>query len=163
MDELKQHLHTANNRTKQLADRKRRDVEFQEGDWVFLRLQPYRQKTILKRSSRKWSHRFFGPFKIDKRIGQVAYYRKGPVSILCSMYPYLKNDWVMMSQHGLSCCQCEGMSCFSWNQRTCSPQDEFAGVQNPYVRCSCSGWVCRWKRRRGKIIISLWLVFQPFT
>lgn len=73
LSELKEHLQAANNRMKQTADRRRRDVEFEVEDWVFLRLQPYRQKSMFKRSSQKLANRFFGPFQIEQRIGQVAY------------------------------------------------------------------------------------------
>jgi hypothetical protein len=38
---LRQHLHRANNRMKQFADRKRAECSFVVGDWVYLRLQPY--------------------------------------------------------------------------------------------------------------------------
>lgn len=50
LTELKHHLETASNRMKQQADRKHRDVEFAVDEWVFLRLQPYRQKSVFKRS-----------------------------------------------------------------------------------------------------------------
>ena len=43
LQELKAHLHAANNRMKQAADKKRHEVNFEVGDWVYLRLQPYRQ------------------------------------------------------------------------------------------------------------------------
>lgn len=35
-------MYAANNRMKQLADAKWRDMEFSMGDWVFLKLLPYR-------------------------------------------------------------------------------------------------------------------------
>ena len=41
--QLKSNLHIANNRMKQQADSKRRDIEFLVGDLVFLKLHPYRQ------------------------------------------------------------------------------------------------------------------------
>lgn len=78
LSELKENLQAANNHMKQMADRKRRDIEFQVGDWVFLRLQPYRQKSVIRRSSQKLANRFFGPFQIEQRVGKVAYRLKLP-------------------------------------------------------------------------------------
>ncbi|KAL6329707.1 hypothetical protein AAG906_035355 [Vitis piasezkii] len=72
LHQLKLNLHQASNRMKQIADSKR-DIEFNEGDLVFLRLHPYRQQTVFKRASQKLAHRFYGPFPIEKRIGKVAY------------------------------------------------------------------------------------------
>jgi hypothetical protein len=43
------------------------------GDWVYLRLQPYRQNSIAVRKHLKLSPRFFGPFKVLSKIGIVAY------------------------------------------------------------------------------------------
>ena len=40
---LKANLHAANNRMQQLTNSKKHDIEFQEGDWVFLKLHSYRQ------------------------------------------------------------------------------------------------------------------------
>ena len=37
---LKENLATARNQMKQLADQHRSEREFEEGDWVFVRLQP---------------------------------------------------------------------------------------------------------------------------
>ena len=44
--QLKTNLHSANNRMKQQADSKRRDIDFQVGGMVFLRLHPYQQHFV---------------------------------------------------------------------------------------------------------------------
>lgn len=58
---------------KMFVDKKRTDRSFAVGDWVFLRLQPYRQKTVVLRHNLKLSPRFYGPFQIVERISAVAY------------------------------------------------------------------------------------------
>ena len=73
LGDLKRHLETASNQMKQIADKKRRDISFKVGDWVFLRLQPYRQQSIFRRTSQKLSTRYFGPFQILERVGPVSY------------------------------------------------------------------------------------------
>lgn len=73
LTQLKLNLHQASNRMKQLADSKRCDVEFNEGDLVFLKLHPCRQQTVFRYATQKLAHRFYGPFPIASRIGKVAY------------------------------------------------------------------------------------------
>ncbi|GMI79919.1 hypothetical protein HRI_001661200 [Hibiscus trionum] len=60
------------------ADKKRKECELQVGDWVFLKLQPYRQQTVCARTGQKFASRWFGPFLITERIGAVAYRLKLP-------------------------------------------------------------------------------------
>ena len=43
------------------------------GDQVFLRLQPYIQSSVVRRSNHKLVFKFFGPYNILERVGQVAY------------------------------------------------------------------------------------------
>lgn len=73
MATLKDNLLRAQQRMKNQADRKRTDAVFNVGDWVFIKLQPYRQRSLTQQPSHKLSKRFFGPFQILERIGQVAY------------------------------------------------------------------------------------------
>ena len=40
---------------------------------VYLMLQPYRQSTLRKKGSEKLKPRYYGPFKIIRRIGEMAY------------------------------------------------------------------------------------------
>ncbi|KAJ1411180.1 Ribonuclease H-like superfamily [Sesbania bispinosa] len=49
------------------------DRNFKVGDWVFLRLQPYRQISVRSCPSKKLAKRYFGPFQIVRTIGPVAY------------------------------------------------------------------------------------------
>ncbi|KAM6550882.1 hypothetical protein CsatB_000690 [Cannabis sativa] len=59
-------------RQKSYADPKRRDVTFQAGEHVFLRVSP--MKGIRRfRKKGKLSPRFIGPFQILEKVGQVAY------------------------------------------------------------------------------------------
>jgi len=69
---IRENLRTAQSRQKSYADKKRRDVTFQEGDYVYLKVSPIRGLRRFKVKG-KLSPRFIGPFKISERVGEVAY------------------------------------------------------------------------------------------
>lgn len=50
------------------ANKHLKDVTFKFGYRVLLRLQPYRQQTVVKRASHKVEKRYYGPYTVIKRI-----------------------------------------------------------------------------------------------
>lgn len=77
---LKFHLLRAQHRMQQNADLHRTDRSFEIGDYVFVKLQPYRQKSLVIRGNQKLAPKYFGPYKIIDTCGKVAYKLELPQS-----------------------------------------------------------------------------------
>ena len=69
---IRENLRTTQSRQKSYDNKKRRPLEFQEGDHVFLKVTP---TTGIGRvmKSKKLTPRFIGPYQIFRKIGLVAY------------------------------------------------------------------------------------------
>ena len=69
---IRDRLLTAQSRQKSYADNRRRDLEFQVDDWVFLKVSP--MKGVMRFGKKgKLSPRYIGPYRIIRKVGQVAY------------------------------------------------------------------------------------------
>ncbi|PHT88037.1 hypothetical protein T459_10143 [Capsicum annuum] len=59
---LKENLEKTQNRMKVNADKRRTEREFKVGDWVFLKLQPYKQTSIAVKKSLNLASKYYGPY-----------------------------------------------------------------------------------------------------
>ncbi|KAL5810304.1 hypothetical protein ACOSQ3_027004 [Xanthoceras sorbifolium] len=73
MAKLKKELDRAQAKMKKCYDQNRKNVSFEPCDLVYLKLQPYRQMSLKKRFNVKLSQRYYRPFKVLERIGEVTY------------------------------------------------------------------------------------------
>ncbi|KAL0541789.1 hypothetical protein IC582_021849 [Cucumis melo] len=80
IQKIRSRMHTAQSRQKSYADVRRKDLEFEIGDKVFLKVAPMKGVLHFERKG-KLSPRFVGPFKILERIGPVAYRLALPPSL----------------------------------------------------------------------------------
>lgn len=53
------------------ADKHRSEREFNPGDWVFLRLQPYRQTSLSMRRDFKPAPKFYKPYRVIELVGRL--------------------------------------------------------------------------------------------
>ncbi|GJS35593.1 putative reverse transcriptase domain-containing protein [Tanacetum coccineum] len=69
---IKDRLKTTRDRQKSYADKRRKPLEFKEGDHVMLKVSPWKGVVRFGKKG-KLAPRFVGPFEITERIGKVAY------------------------------------------------------------------------------------------
>ena len=77
---IQKRLLTAQSQQKSYADIRRRPLEFEEGDHVFLKVMPKRGVIGFEKRG-KLSPRYIGPFEVLERVGAVAYRLALPPSL----------------------------------------------------------------------------------
>ncbi|KAJ1701330.1 hypothetical protein LUZ63_001109 [Rhynchospora breviuscula] len=70
---LRDSLIKAQARMKKYADLHRTERSFEVSDWVYLKIQPYKQQSVSEGGTNKLNPRYFGPYEIIEKIGPVAY------------------------------------------------------------------------------------------
>jgi hypothetical protein len=58
---------------KQQVDQYKMEREFEVGDWVFVRLQPYKQLPLKQQAKNKLAPKFYELHHANRKINQVAY------------------------------------------------------------------------------------------
>lgn len=84
---LQQHLLRARQEMKIIADKKRTDRVFAVDDWVYLKLQPYIQRSLATRANPKLAFCYFGPFQVLQRVGGTSYKLALPEG--CQIHPVI--------------------------------------------------------------------------
>ncbi|VFQ94564.1 unnamed protein product [Cuscuta campestris] len=64
---LRENLKEAQRRMTTAANKHQTDLQFKEGEWVLLKLQPYRQHSVVRWSSQKLARRYYGPYRVAAR------------------------------------------------------------------------------------------------
>ena len=70
---IRHHLLRAQQRMKDQADRHRSERSFQVNDWVYFKLHPYIQRSVATQANQKLALKYYGPYKVIGKVGNVAY------------------------------------------------------------------------------------------
>jgi hypothetical protein len=65
---------------KQLANKRRSDRVLKVGDSFYLKLQPYKQKSVLHHHHHKLAAKYYGSYTMIEKIEEVAYKLNLPLS-----------------------------------------------------------------------------------
>lgn len=80
--QLKENLKRSQDIMKQFANKGRTKRSLEVGDWVYLKLQTFRQTSVAIRKNLKTASKCYGRYEVEKRIGKVAYKLKFPAQSL---------------------------------------------------------------------------------
>ena len=102
LNELKDHLCRAQSKMKSFANAHRHAVQFKVGDFVYLKLHPYRLRSLARRNE-KFSARYFSPYKVLQQIGPIAYKLELPSS--ATIHPVFHDSYLKQALGSTDLCQ----------------------------------------------------------
>ncbi|KAJ4764940.1 polyprotein [Rhynchospora pubera] len=82
LSQIRDNLLKAQDRMKKYADLKRTERQFQVGDRVYLKVQPYRQNSLSGQLHTKLTSKYYGPYEVLECVGPVAYKLQLPLNSL---------------------------------------------------------------------------------
>ncbi|XP_071923140.1 uncharacterized protein [Coffea arabica] len=77
---IRQRIRTAQNHQKSCADNRRKDLKFEIGDKVFLKI-TLLKASLMARKGKKLQSRFVRPYKVIQCVGNVAYKLEFPLNL----------------------------------------------------------------------------------
>ena len=81
LHQLKENLLQAKNRMKKYADLKRVERKFEVGNFLYLKMAPYRLAAFGFRGATKLHNKYYGPFLVIQKIGNIAYKLQFPEQV----------------------------------------------------------------------------------
>jgi hypothetical protein len=85
LQNIKHNLMVAQERMKKYAHKHRTERALRVGDMAYLKLQPYRHNALGIHKNLKQHSKFYGPFRVIQKVGQVEY--KLLLSAGCAIHP----------------------------------------------------------------------------
>lgn len=73
LHQLKNHLHQAQNKMSVQMNKHYRELYFEVGEMIYLRVWPFRLKPLANKQNEKLSTRYISPYWISDKIGSIAY------------------------------------------------------------------------------------------
>lgn len=151
-------------RHRQNYDKRHRELQLEVGDWVFVKIHPYKQHNLFASINYKVSPRFCVLYKISAEVGEVAYHvellEDGKIHNVFHI-SLLKPSNIISARH---CAKCVVEQC-RWNGNICSStssciriscSQESKVVLNPMgrrnCRIGCLGKLCWNYRLISKIL-----------
>jgi hypothetical protein len=90
LTEIKERLIQSQVTMKSYQDQKRREVVFQEGDWVWLKLPQRAAVGITAPTHSKLGPKYYGPYQVMQKVGEATYklnFQAEPEFMMSFMFP----------------------------------------------------------------------------